>query len=645
MLDSPDPAQWEELVAAEPGRKKVAELAGRALSKLCYLGDARGMRAEVARKVIERMREVTGEQALAVLRRGLGHLDPNVRSEARQALDERGQPPADDDERRLRAMDDEDWKTLKKLGPGVVTELLISQLRSADRWGRAEAAEKLGKLGDQGAAGPLAEALGDEDDTVRGRAATALAELADPAAVPALLARLAHGDEWARCRISDALGKLGDARAVGPLAEALGDLHKTVRRAAARALGRLGGPDVVPALARALRDPDVETRQIAAEGLAGTGDGPSSRVLAGALTDEDDRVRALAARALAGRQGADVEAALVAALASPGRGARRAAAEALAACGWRPADDRQRALTLVAMENPLGAEALGEAAVDALGIAVADGGHYYLCQTAAECLGRLFDPRAVGALCTALRESTDMTVRAAAATALGHIRDHTATEAVSQALKDEPDAWARPYLAEALARLQAAAEGDRLALALEGPEPNVQRRAAVLLARHGDPRGWAWLEQAAGGDDSLVRGKAITALRELGGPAAIQALIDRVSAGGFDGPNEAVDALVALGQAAARPMAQALVGMAHNARWVTLTGLARLGAPGLAELQAVLSGADRELKQLTCEVLGRVGDREDVPHKPIVPLRALADDPDEEVRRSAEHALRLLKAD
>src|SRR5262249_10945286 len=152
----------------------------------------------------------------------------------------------------------------------------------------------------------------------------------------------------------------------------------------------------------------------------------------------------------------DVEAALLAGMSSPGRAARRAAAEALQARGWQPADDAQRALLLLALENPLAAEELGEAAVGPLCVALLDAGHYYLCETAAEVLGRLLDTRATPALTQALRSSTSLQVRGAAARALGRLRDPAALPALQAALQGEKEPWVKPYLQEAWASVSAA---------------------------------------------------------------------------------------------------------------------------------------------------------------------------------------------
>ncbi|HWE95564.1 MAG TPA: HEAT repeat domain-containing protein [Tepidisphaeraceae bacterium] len=678
LCESADWRWWQALV--EAGARRDAEVARYktiALSKLCRHGDVRELSPAVAREVIEQLSDVPGDHGIEVFRRALGHADPGVRSSAYRLLEIRGEPPLDDEERRFRALIAEDWDALRKLKPGAIPELLIAQLRGDDRRHRAQAAEALGKIGDGRAVEPLIEALADEEERVRGNAAIALALIPDQRSVEPLVFRLRDRDERVRCRAADALGVLRDTRALEPLRAAMKGLDKTVRRSVARAIGQIGGEKSVAMLGEALRDADVEVRRIAVAALAGVGTPEAAAELGAAMSDDDDEVRAVAARGLGDGGGgltAAQTAALLAAMHSAGRGARKAAAEALAARGWQPADDEQRALQLVAMENPMGAEEFGESAVDALCLALLDGGHYYLCQTAAECLGRILDTRAVRPLCVALRDCSDMTVRGAAATALGRIRDRAAVATLAGTLEGEAEAWVRPYIATALgkiggpaatAALKAAAQSadekaqsavlealnnieagidpDRLAAALSDEEPKVRLRAAILLARKGDPRGAQWMEQAAHGDDTLLREKAIAALRRAGGVTAIRSLIGRVSAGGFDGANEAVNALVELGDQAIGPMVEALPGMDHNARWTMLMGLARMGNVAMSALCAGLAAGPMELRKTACEVLGRMYDREDVVQKPVAPLVTLLGDGDAEVRRYAAHGLELLK--
>jgi HEAT repeat protein len=649
LLRQPDPKAWEELVDADLRRNpRVLELTSKALSKLCRHGDVSALRPKVARCVLERLHEVPGDHSVGVFRRALRHINSGVRSLAERYIDELGVDPSDDDEKLIRAADRGDWGTVRKLGPGSLPELLIGQLTDGEMRDRVKAAESLGELQDGRGVMPLIESLKSPESMLRRAAAKSLGQLQDRSAVEPLCLRLRDSESGVRCACAEALGELLDFRAAEPLRAAARDLQKTVRRSAVRALARLDPAVAVKPLGEALGDSDVEVRRVAAAALATMSGADVIALLAGALDDEDDGVRTSAASGLANSTADDPQThaarifSLVAALRSAGRGARRAAAEGLTKLGWAPADTQQQALHYVAMENPLTAEDLGEDAVDALCVALVDGGHYYLCQTAAECLGRIMDLRAVPALCHALIESTDMTVRAAAATALGQIRGPGAMGHLAGALENEPEAWARPYLAAALASLQSV-QGDRLVSALADREPKVRLRAAILLARKGDPRGSAQLDQIANESDVMLRGKAIRALGQDAGPDAIRRLLDRIAAGGYAGGNEAVDALVAMGDRAAAPMAAALAHMDHNACWLTLIGLARLEAAGMAALTSTMFDANKDLKKLTCEVLGRMYDRQDVKHKPTEPLIVLRDDPDAEIRRLANHALELLE--
>ncbi len=433
MLRQPDPKAWEELVAADLRRNpSIIELTGKALSKLCRHGDVPTMRPEVARRVLEQLHEVPGDHAIEVFRRALRHINPGVRGLAGRFIDELGLEPADDDERLIRAADQGDWETVRRLGPGALPELLIAQLTDGEMRDCVEAAESLGHLRDGRGVPPLIESLKSPESMLRQAAAKSLGKLQDRSAVEPLCLRLRDTESSVRCACAEALGELLDSRAAEPLRTAARDLQKTVRRSAVRALARLDPAVAVKPLGETLRDKDVEVRRSAAEALATMSGAEVISLLAGALDDEDDPVRTSAAGGLANSTADDPQTAavrvlsLVSAMRTAGRGARRAAAEGLTRLGWAPANTQQQALHWVAMENPLTAEEFAEDAVDALCVAVVDGGHYYLCQTAAECLGRILDVRAVPALCCALSQSTDMTVRAAAATALGRIRDRGA---------------------------------------------------------------------------------------------------------------------------------------------------------------------------------------------------------------------------
>lgn len=128
----------------------------------------------------------------------------------------------------------------------------IDALSDGDPGRRADAAERLAKLGDgaRGAAVPLVRAAGGQDERVRQWAAAALEELGPPAPEdgPAL-AELLRADNtdvgyWA----ATLLGRLADGRFTGELAAALDKQRpQSVRERACWALGRIG-PDARVAL-------------------------------------------------------------------------------------------------------------------------------------------------------------------------------------------------------------------------------------------------------------------------------------------------------------------------------------------------------------------------------------------------------------
>jgi bilin biosynthesis protein len=335
---------------------------------------------------------------------------------------------------------------------------------------------------------------------------------------------------------------------------------------------------------------------------------------------------------------------LIAVLRSKDRKSRQSAAEALQARGWLPANAEQCALVLVAMDNPVAAERYAQAAVDPLCLMLDDEGRPEFNQMAAECLGRILDTRAVAPLCKALRGSQESNVRAAAATALGEIRSRAGMAALKQALARESDAPTKARIAEALQKLESVAGSDRLVAALTDYDASVQLRAAVLLLQQrDDATAAAWMERTLNGEDPTLRERAVTALSRIGGPHAIKILVARVGGSGSDGPGEALDALVQLGEPAIEPMVAALSQMDQNGRWRILIGLARLGAPAMRELASMLPTAPADLKKTACEVLGRLADHDDVAHKPVEPLIVLLSDADGDIRHSAAYALEQLK--
>ncbi len=136
-------------------------------------------------------------------------------------------------------------------------EGLLDKLKSPSAPARYSAANKLGKLGDGKAVGPLIAALYDEDEKVGDNVIFALGELGDVKAVPHLM-KLLGSSKSSRLRKSaaKALGILRSRDCVDALVKALKDEDFKVRKSAARSLGQIGDNKAVPALKAAMNDPD-----------------------------------------------------------------------------------------------------------------------------------------------------------------------------------------------------------------------------------------------------------------------------------------------------------------------------------------------------------------------------------------------------
>ena len=322
---------------------------------------------------------------------------------------------------------------------------------------------------------------------------------------------------------------------------------------------------------------------------------------------------------------------------------RKLAARALIDRGWRPADDSSKAQVFVANLDFDSAEALGESATDALLVALDDDSRGEINEQAAACLGRTLDPRAVRPLCKALADPKNPELRSAAATALGRLQDRGALPAMKQALERESVDRTKVRIDSAIKKLESTTEPDPLVAALDDDEPKVRFRAVTLLLRRKDPHAMPWLERTINGEDVADREQAIKMLQHIGDADAIKMLVARVGGKGYDGPTEAVDALVQLGTPSIAPMIAALDSMDNNARWMMVQGLARLGEPAMKQLTDTLPKSGKELRLLICRDLGGMGEREDVTHKPAEPLVAMLDDGDGEVKRAAVAGLEFLK--
>lgn len=113
----------------------------------------------------------------------------------------------------------------------------------------------------------------------------------------ALTNTLADSDPWVRGNAADALGKIGNQVAVGPISELLKDEDKVVRYSAVEALGHINTSEAIDFLVMALDDNEWSVRLSAAKSLEKSPDRRAEKALRKTAKDKnpDVRERSLAA--------------------------------------------------------------------------------------------------------------------------------------------------------------------------------------------------------------------------------------------------------------------------------------------------------------------------------------------------------------
>ena len=387
--------------------------------------------------------------------------------------------------------------------------LLVAELRNLDSdVRRMWAAEILGWLGDQQAAIPLIESLGDISPEVRAKAA-------------------------------GGLGKIRDVRAVERLLEMLlSDPIPFVRTRVAQALGVIGHPKVIDHLIHVLKDPEWWVRIRAIEALEEIGQSSSGALLV-ALEDDDEEVRHRAAMALE-RMGYVKE----------GIGV-------LQDEGFRP--DIYRVLLLI-----------GKAGVTEMlygSIRAAKGEARKLLVRLA---GEIGDASAGSILRDVLSESEDWSFRSRVVEALGKIRYQEAIPDLLACLGDSAE-WVRRAAVEALSSLGAEEHVENLVRLLKDPVPETRKAVCRVLSGLTGEKGDAPVEGLLADPSPDVRAEALRAItrRKIQGvePKVRQLLADtseevRLEAAmslSAVGENVSVDAILRAARGASDRLAEALI--------------------------------------------------------------------------------------
>jgi HEAT repeat protein len=448
------------------------------------------------------------------------------------------------------------------------------------------------------------------------------------------LQQLKAKDPATRLRAIARLSDDEDPSVAGSLLPLIADSNPAVQAATMKVLGKFKEEQAVPALLHALHARDAEVRESAADALKQIGDARAIPPLVVALKDDNN-------------------------------GVRWRAANALESLGWRPENEDQEALQLVALGKLEKAVVYGAAAVEPL-ILVLKGGVYYKRMQAVEALSKISDPRVVRPLVGALRDE-DNHVRASAVEALARVGDARAVEPLVAALHDK-DNRVRANAVEALSKLGDARAIDPLAKLLTDACWDVRMASVEALGKFKDPRVAEPLMLCLKDKDRDTRQAAVMSLGKIGGPGAVEALVValideheavRQSAGAMlkrvdanwvesEGAKRAVPTLRQSLQAKEYWVRQAandvLAKIGDDQATQAGTELATFDDPMHIKRQLTaealaqgLADPDRDLRQACAEALGRGGDPK------VVPLLVKAlDDSDEWVRKATAEALTTL---
>lgn len=234
----------------------------------------------------------------------------------------------------------------------------------------------------------------------------------------------------------------------------------------------------------------------------------------------------------------------------------------------------------------------------------------------------------------------DADVRLEAVWALGEIGDERAVEPLVEALKDE-DWYVRKQAATSLCNLKKEESVELLVNALGDGDWHVRKQAARILGTIGDARAAKPLARTLRDEDPVVQQEAAAALGRIGDPGAVADAI--LASLKHEDPfvrNEAVATLQERGEEAVPALIHALIHRRdENVKREAADALVIVGSPAVDALCHVLTINHKKShvisRQIAAWTLGTIGD-----DRAVEPLgRVLANDTNPGVRHEAARAL------
>ena len=665
--------------------------------------DSRDENSDVRQKVARILMERSDPEALELLVELAGDPDWRVRKAAIEGLEANPTEgvvqaliPALHDQanagRRNAAAE-----ALRVFGVRALPYLLYELGRTTDADGRIALATILGDIPAEESAAALVGLIGSDDVNVASAAIVALGRIRRPETVPALVRVLSGENAWLHYHAIETLGRLRATEALPAIVAC--DQNPALRKAVLEAAGAIGGFGAIDLLTARLATAPVPDFALL-RALVALDEAPRASLLARREREylrrkfrENAREEAAAGFALALKktERRDRKADLLRAMGWLGDSASLPVlvAELSRDC----ADAAERALedfgegaapALTALLSPAADERKIELAIRLLArhpsasmlfpaLAVLEHDSPPVRRDAVELLGRIGDPRAVDYLIAHLGDG-DAGVDAASVEALGAIlrRHPAAADAVRKRLARGLAAGDGLTRANALALLADLGGEDfraRLLSASKDEDAVVRGRAVALAARGDDPATAAVFEHALADESAHVRQAAVQALGETGRAAShreailasledddpwVRAAACRCLAGlGGDEAVRRLAGIVGRGEPPERIAAlEALGAIGGAAAWGAIS--AALGDPDAEVRQAALAAAaesrepeaEREVDRratdpdwrLRATALEAIGKRARYDRRPVL-RRALLDDPDDLVARSALTAL------
>jgi HEAT repeat protein len=546
-------------------------------------------------------------------------------------------------------------------------DYLIEALKDEHHGVRQAAAEALGHIGNQKAAGPLISMLRDPYEDVRIAAVGALGHLknilsirflvelfddgycgvrfaaADTLAafgehaLPALIDALGAPSVVVRITAARALGKLGHVKGIPPLVESFSDENADVRRGAAHALGEIGVPAIKP-LSWILQKGVVEEKLSALDALGAIFDDRATEAILDAMHDDDPDVREKAAKVLRRRELLDIwHSAWLQRVEEEDESEEIGTLHdnderAFGDSGAKEIDNlitalkEQKGTAQVAASMRL--MMMGRPAVEGL-IRALRHEDRALQMAAAELLGEMRGV-AVDPLMNALQDS-DIFVRTVAARSLGKIGSERSVEALIASLHREKNSRVRATVAEALGYIGHSRSIDPLVIALRDRDEEVQIAAAYSLGYIGDRQAIEPLIHALNDVDYRVRQVALHALNDSSGlpqehlvnalkygekefKLGVAEALDQIGWKPDDRQEEACyliakgrwGELEYLGSGAVGPLLEVYADTASDLRFEAVKAIARIGGDEAEHaLARVLKDENPVLRKLAERALGR----------------------------------------